>query len=123
MIMMHHTSCCGVREINNLSRAESPEDALRGIARWLRPSDWNVLVPFITFTGVVGPIISKGHTRSDRTDDYGETFARFLERNNLGEVTRSQVRQNWTGNSLKVWIWHPDYTTLVPFLDGLEVTR
>lgn len=120
MIEMRGTACCGLWEVNNLSHCGTPADALRELSRFLRPADWHVTVPFILFTGIVGPVVNQGHARSNRTDDYGEAFAAFLEANKLGEVTRSQVRQSWTGNFLRVWLWHPCYETLVPFLDKLE---
>ncbi|HVI40763.1 MAG TPA: hypothetical protein VM577_08895 [Anaerovoracaceae bacterium] len=75
-------------------------------------------MPYVLFTGVTKRLIPDHASR--RTDDYGETFAKYLEANGLGTVTRSEERANWTGNTLKVWIWHPNYDNLFRHLELLE---
>ena len=128
MISLNRTKCCGVLEIDDLSHCNSPEEALRSLAKDLRigyvhnssfGEKSNVPVPFVTFTGVVGRAIPD-HA-SERMDNYGEAFANYLEHNGLGVVLDSYDRKNWTGNMIRLWIWHPDYEVLFPFLDKLGV--
>ncbi|HVI39910.1 MAG TPA: hypothetical protein VM577_04550 [Anaerovoracaceae bacterium] len=127
MIELHSTHCCGLMEINNLSHANGPEDALKSLADTLRTGykhpygfngKYNFPVPYVLFTGVTKRVI-KDHA-SGRVDNYGEVFAKYLEANGLGTVTRSEERANWTGNTLKVWIWHPNYDNLFRHLELLE---
>jgi hypothetical protein len=132
MISLNGTKCCGVLEIDDLSTCSTPEKALIGIAQALRTGythrwgfvdesgdmKYNFPVPFVTFTGVVKRKIND-HA-SGRKDNYGQAFADYLESNELGLVLDSYERKNWTGNTIKLWIWHPDYDKLLPFLANLE---
>lgn len=120
MITLNPTKCCGMLEINDLSTTNSPLEALRAIsARLLAGYDHLGTpkpVPYVIFTGVTQRVV-RDHA-SGRVDNYGEDFAVFLEANGLGPVTRSEARRNWTANTIMVWIWHPDYARVWPFLDA-----
>lgn len=128
MTSLNKTKCCGVMEIDDLSAASSPEAALKALTSAIKtgfehPDPWGFggkktfHVPYILFTGVIARKIPD-HA-SDRKDNYGEALATYIEQNNLGTVVRSLDRANWTGNLLRVWIWHPDYETLLPHLESL----
>lgn len=111
MITLSGTKCCGVGELNELGSMKTPEEAMRGIEKGLRDGfSWfgsAHLRPFIMFTGVTKRVV-EDHS-SGRVDDYGQSFADFLEKGGMGKVIASEERVNWTKNPLKVWIWHPEY--------------
>ena len=120
MIELCSTKCCGVMEINNLSKVKSPLAALKAIAQTLKqgfdPKNWGQHPPvFVTFTGVTKRVWAD-HT-SDRADNYGQAFSDFLTKHKLGPVVSSEERVNWTANSIKLWVWHPDYARLWKFLE------
>lgn len=114
MINLVETSCCAMQEINNLSHAKTPEDALAGIRNDLhrdRPA-------FVIFTGVVKRRVAD-HA-SNRKDNYGKAFADYLTKNKFGTVYRGvrPVRNHNTDNHVKVWIWVPNYSTLKKVLES-----
>lgn len=122
------TCCCGVGELNNISHSRNPAEILLRVSRDLRDGFQDPKEPvfqahprpFIMFTGVVGPVNNLSHARTSRHDDYGQTFANYIQAKGLGEITVTEPGQNWTGNYLKVWLWRVDYNKLIPYLDQLE---
>lgn len=114
MIDLVETSCCAMKEIDNLSHAKTPEAALAGIRHdlhWDRPA-------FVIFTGVVKRRVAD-HA-SGRKDNYGKAFADYLTKNKFGTVYRGvrPVRNHHTDNHVKVWIWVPNYSKLKKVLES-----
>lgn len=119
MVSIHGTQCCAVVELANISSVDGPLDILRSVTKdlcsYTPPSCGSPHPPqFVTFTGVTKRRTSD-HA-SGRFDNYGQAFADFLVKNGLGSVIVSEERHNFTGNSVKIWVWHPDYDKLQPFL-------
>lgn len=119
MTTLHVTRCCGVGEIDNLSKSETPERALivlypqlmTGVApapprEYFGPHR----VPIITFTGVTKREL-RDHV-SGRQDDYGQAFAIYIRQNGLGRVIRTDESKSWTGNTIRLWAWTVDYEAL-----------
>lgn len=126
MVTLHKTQCCGVAELNNLSSAEGPLDALKDLVEPLKnylPAGCGIPHPpvFVIFTGTT-KTIDKKHA-GGRCDNYGQAFADFLVNNSLRDVVASGERVNLTGNTLRLWVWHPNYSHLWSFLvrHGIEV--
>ena len=119
-IKLYGTKCCGVLEIDGLSSCPTPEIALNNLAYYFNEGRVPE-APFITFTGVVkkSDLDILGHARSERTDNYGEAFARYIEENGLGTIVRSEPRVSWSKNTIMIWIWQVDYSRLMPFLREL----
>lgn len=114
MIRIRPTGCCALKEIDNLSHATTPQNALESLRAVIITgnldmgslSDRNL--PFFIFSGVTDRVQSD-HA-SSREDNYAETFAMFLVANKLGEVISCGARVNeLTGNTVGVWVWKPDW--------------
>ena len=122
-MIIGETRCCGVLEIDGLSAHLTPKEAMLSIADRLRNRCGLMPVPFIYFTGVVAlgqNHDSADHARNTRTDDYGTQFSNYIYKHRLGTVISTEPRKSWSGNTLRMWIWEPDYTRLFPHLDTLE---
>ena len=119
-VKLYFTRCCGVHEIDGLSSCQTPEIALNDLAYYFNEGKVPE-APFIIFTGVVknSDLDTIGYARSERTDNYGETFARYIEENRLGTVVRSEPRVSWSKNTISIWVWSVDYFRLMPFLKTL----
>lgn len=119
MITLHGTNCCGMGEIADLSTAKTPLEALHSLEVPLRKGYDHFgsakLRPFIVFTAVTTRVL-RDHA-SGRGDDYGQSFADFLEKNGLGPVVKSHERPNWTKNGLTIFIWHPEYDKVWKYLE------
>ena len=118
-IQLVRTKNCGIGEINWLSSAKSPLEALQTLHSVLyRGITWpplpdhsgsrtGVRFPFLIFTGVV-PLEAQRERKN-----YGQNFADYITENNLGGVvTVPAARKNWTGNFIQIWVWEPDYDKL-----------
>jgi len=109
---LRHMDCCAAAEIVNLSESASPGVALAAILPDLLGRPFNKPV-FVVFTGVT--VVREqegfeGHARTSRRDDYGRAFKEFIENNEFGTVHESGERvNNNSGNSLRMWVWEPDY--------------
>ena len=118
MITLNQTRCCGVGEIDNLSKVTTPEEALkalypalkRGLTPLGRPGFGCHKCPLITFTGVIGR--AEADHASGRSDDYGQALANYINDHGLGKVVKSAEVKNWTSNSIRLWVWAPDYQAL-----------
>jgi len=92
--------CCGVMELDGLHFFPDPKKALLDMhANLWAGNKYKRRVPFILFTGDVNRY-------------YGQALAAFLVENRLGTVLASEERKNWTENTIRVWIWSPDYEKL-----------
>jgi hypothetical protein len=96
--------CCGVLEVSYVSAHTSPEDALKHIRpQIMQYVERSEPKPFAFFTGVI-----KRHG-VQVPYNYGQALADFIQKHNLGTITVSPEGVNWTGNTLKIWIWNIDY--------------
>ena len=99
-------SCCAAWEINNLSQADTPEDALFGLRWHFAESDRRK--PFVVFTGV-----TFRHQRdhaSSRDDDYGQALADYIMEHGMGTIQATEAKVNpVSGNSVRIWVWVPDW--------------
>lgn len=119
MISLNDMRCCGCMEIDGLASCSTPRVALANLAWYFKKLPE---IPFVTFTGVVetSQLDNMNHARSNRTDNYGEAFAKYIEDNGLGSIIRSSPRRSFSHNVIQLWIWQVDHTRLVPFLRELE---
>lgn len=115
---LYVTHCCAVGEIDDLSKSDTPEAALKTLyptlLKGLPPLDREYFgphrLPIIIFTGVTTRVLAD-HA-SGRRDDYGQAFSDYLRDNGLGKVVRTDEVQNWTDNKVRLWAWTVDYEAL-----------
>ena len=89
-------ACCGVKEIANLREYHTTKEAMQDFCRHnLR---WGKLATcrHVFFTQATG----------DNNEKYGNRFAAFILKHNLGSVVRTKgdVNPN-SGNYLIMWVW------------------
>lgn len=125
MVTFSRMCNCGVLEMDNLSACPTPEEAFYWAAKQLKIIHEKTPLPYVIFSGVVrkNELGHGGHARTGREDNYGEAFASYIEDNKLGEIVRSEVRRNWSGNLIQLWIWHLDYDSIFERLDRLEAEQ
>src|SRR3990167_4488610 len=103
------TGCCGMKELVDISKCTDPQQVVSHYTNYFR--EYGGGAPFVIFTGVVKRV-RKDHA-SNRPDNYGEALATYITEHKLGEVvTTLPERKNVSGNTLKLWLWMPDYTAL-----------
>lgn len=116
---LHVTRCCGVGEIDMLSKSPTAEEAMialypqlmLGVAPAPPREYFGPHRPVIvTFTGVTERKVAD-HA-SGRGDDYGQAFALYLKKHGLGRVIRTGESKSWTGNTIRLWAWTVDYEAL-----------
>ncbi|MCA1841296.1 MAG: hypothetical protein LC723_13400 [Actinobacteria bacterium] len=101
------TGCCGMKEIDNLSLVATAQGALREVA----PRLYALKPAFVLFSGVTKRFTSD-HA-SSRVDNYGQAFADFITKNNLGPVLATAETKNPNShNHITVWIWQMDRSAL-----------
>lgn len=115
MFEVWKTTNCAMFELNNISHLEKPADIIQRTVETFQINGQRP--PFINFSGVV-EVHEKAaefmHTRTGRTDNYGQALADFIVENKLGEVVASPGRVNpLSSNVVKIWIWSPDWTALL----------
>ena len=119
MIVQELPGCCGIRELNNLSRdADSQasiisfglqcyEKHLEGTLKNEYGDDVRLDRDKFRY-GLFSQANSPSATPNPAT--YGERFAAYIASNMLGEVTETGTHKNPnTGNLLKVWVWTIDH--------------
>lgn len=100
------TSCCGLREIENLSDYNHTKEAMQAFCKKFLNTDLyggytSDKYAFVLFTGVI-------------EERYGQRFARFITATKLGKVTGSRARINPNSeNVIKVWIWELNKQALI----------
>ena len=111
--------CCAVKEITSLSDYKSdkywsPTKALRAFGRlaygYPGAFPFNANFRFVIFTqaGFTGPQAGNG---------YGDKFAAFITKHQLGEVSMTGPSRNPnSGNMVKVWVWTVDHPRVKAFL-------
>lgn len=113
MCTVRTTGCCGVLELVDISRAQTAEDVIRAcLPEIMRLTCEGVKKkPFIYYTGVVDRVIAD-HA-SVRVDNYGQALTDYIREHKLGEVIDNiPPDRNYSGNTIKIWIWRPDYQAL-----------
>lgn len=119
MCTVRTTGCCAVLELTDISRAKTPLEMLRQLVPQIaiKTLDFSGEKPFIYYTGVVNRArYIPAH--EDRVDDYGQALTDYIKEQKLGSVIETlEPRQNSTGNMVKIWLWHPDYTAIKSWRD------
>ena len=127
MITLVKTNCCAMGEIVHLAHSPTPVGALTSLYTALKIGSsttyqdikyanyWHRYA-FVLFSGTIGAEVYY-HDKKDN-GDYAQNLEDFIKANSLGVVTASEVRKNWTGNMVKVWLWLPDYDKLFPLLEA-----
>ena len=135
MLQIRGTSCCGMREIEDIGGdGKTATDALRQFCLNLpmvydygkRSSgggfkilNREVSFSLVVFTGVVGR--ERTDNSSGRADNYGEAFAQLLAAEKLRVVTPSVggVNPN-TNNTIQAWVWTVDRDALVAYAQRID---
>ena len=118
---------CGVFELEYISKMKDPAEVVR--AFW---ENFKVTVgpypdrgrqvlskkAFILFSATTRPLTRHIDTykAAHANPLYGKDLKKYIEDNNLGLVTESEERQNWTGNWLKIYLWHVEWLKLAEFM-------
>jgi hypothetical protein len=93
----HPKSCCGLREISGLSDHCDSAEAMQAFCGSVIFSGY-LRCSHAIFSEARGMLMNDG--------PYGERFAAYIRRHNLGTVTASKRVENPnSGNQLKVWVW------------------
>ena len=96
--MLYSMQCCGVKEIAGISNYTP-----RQVITQIMSHAYYKRAGLYIFTGVV-------HGESD---SYGGRFAEYIRVRKLGTVTASEASRNPnTMNTVKVWVWKPNYIAL-----------
>lgn len=127
--ILHKTHCCGIFEIDYLSKAPTPLDVFKTIVYDLfkgaagigTPATDNYAARIVIFSGTVGDMYFTSHD-GGRKDNYGQAFADFLTANDLGSVVVTPVVNNWTKNNIQMWAWTPNHKKLWKFLETNNIT-
>lgn len=123
--------CCGVMEIHGLDcyTYVGPAKALLALKdQILDGNQYHKKVPFILFTGITKQGVASVSTTPTPSyavayKDYGQEFADFLLENKLGTILASEEKENWTLNVIRIWIWSPDYNTLLAWFAAREAEK
>lgn len=106
--------CCGIRELNNLSRFGNEVAALKSFAKFVYdPSKLNSQFRFAVFSEANNYRTKAG---------YGSRFAAFIRENKLGAVieTEGWATNPNSGNPLKVWVWTVDHDAVKEWVKGVQ---
>lgn len=103
------TGCCGVTELVDISTMESPEAVLLGAAGAVLWEDPHYRRPFVYFTGVVERYRGDHVHYPKQLGNYGQALADYITEKGLGEIVASPPKVSHSRNTLRVWIWMPDY--------------
>lgn len=124
------TQCCGIFELADISKLQTPEEMVRETARLMAvhtgqlwgTGEFSKCPSFLMFSGVVAPRkkIYEEHYHADRSDNYGQALADYITANGLGTVSASQPAKNHSGNMLQVWLWAPNWTKMKVIYKSLE---
>jgi len=107
VIEICNLECCGIRELNGLSDAESSKEALLSFYYNTSYIDADRF-RYVIFSQALS-------YRCGRTPAYGEKFASYLRNLRVGSVkiaTTEDVKNPNSNNFLKVWIWTVDWDAL-----------
>lgn len=123
MAVLTRTGNCGIAEIKRLSGHRTPLHALQSLKESLLIGvTWPLVdgarkdfyFPFITFTAVVIDYSRKAMAKPPLT--YGQDFAEFIAANDLGSTITMPDQKNWTGNTIQIWVWQPNYDNVFALL-------
>lgn len=113
-------SCCGLRELNNVSDHSSPAEALKDACRDLvlydfytpKTSNEKLDIDHLEFSQVV---FSQAYAPGRKSKPgYGDRLTAFIEKHNLGTVVRGGTNTNPnSGNRLTAFLWAVNRTALV----------
>lgn len=118
MAYLRGMGCCALTEITGLKDSKNAPEAMRTLCRdraanrWTAKAKPHQLKPFgnvMIFTGVVSNRSKTDIPRGGYT--YGPRFAKFIEKEGLGEVTlvaKAYNSLNHPGHLVATWVWKPD---------------
>ena len=135
MLQIRSTSCCGMREIEDIGGSgKTAAEALREFCTNLpalydygkrspggefKLTGREISFSLVVFTGVVKR--NRGDSSSEREDNYGEAFADLLAAEKLGVVLPSAAGVNPnTGNTIQAWVWTVDRDELVAYAQHID---
>lgn len=107
-MQIRNTSCCGLKEIEDLQDADEPEDAVRLLLDISGTKEYsttqhryvpklNILFSHVLFTEVIGD------------GGYGRQLSAYVKKHHLGTVVMSSTSTNPnTGNRIRCYIWTID---------------
>ena len=113
---------CAVYELEYISKMKDPAEVIR--AFWensivtagprLDGRAIQSKKPFILFSATTRPLTRhvEIYRVAHENPGYGKDLKKYIEDNNLGLVTESEERQNGTGNWLKIYLWHVEWSAL-----------
>lgn len=120
------TQSCGILELSDISRLPTPAAVVERVAidaAGELNGGYGRCPAFIYFSGVVGnrnrAYAERFH--ANRVNDYGQDLADYISANDLGTVTASHEAVNYSGNTLRVWIWSPKWDALKAIWDASRV--
>jgi len=128
---MGNLTCCGVKEISELSTFETPMEVFKAFAglTYLRrgpvyvetDNEYKLVKdapqPFERFRYVI-------FSQAVKRATYGTAFAKFIEKYKLGTLQSTEFNINPnSGNYLKIWTWTVDHDACVQLLkaEGIAV--
>lgn len=107
------TANCGVLEMANITTVlGGPQEITRLAARDISRVTFGFArkPPIVYYISVEGKVVNLGHASPNT--GYGKELADYIVANGLGTITETPPVRNWTGNTIKMWFWHPDYDAL-----------
>lgn len=103
-----NTSCCGLNEIVGVAY-NSPQDVMRMVCEYKNLSDTKDnrdYVPLMFFTDTI--------YKKKPAVQSGQSFAKFIEDNKLGVLSKSTIRINPnSSNRIRCWIWSVNFPNLI----------
>ena len=101
-------SCCGIREIGDLSSHKTPQQAVAAfVKQTLKAYRSNFRY------AIFSEAVYEGYPGSRPRKPYGRAFAAYLKTEKLGRVAATAWNKNPnSGNNLKAWIWTVDWEAL-----------
>lgn len=103
-VVVAKTTCCTMKDVDGLSKAETPEDAMADLYE-----GFSKLQPHLPQFVLISAVTNRqrgDHTGINRADNYGQTFINYLNRENLliASVETIERQNTITTNNVKVWV-------------------
>lgn len=100
-------SCCGAREITNLSISRSAPQAMQEFGQAIYTRSYADNFRYVIFTAA----------DYGKPATYGTRFAKFIAKNNLGTVLETAKNRNPnTGNQVQMWVWTVNHDAVKAWL-------
>ena len=107
--------CCGIKELNGVSAFDIPKEAIEDILHPHGCLDELDGRNFVLYSTIVK------EKRSGKENNFGDRLATYIRRKGYGSVTSMGPQVNpGTGNTLKVYMWNPNYKALQKAQEALK---